>query len=175
MSSISPLPHKSSPCAAHGGAWVCRDPSPTPCDDLMVGTRSLFAAVRIWALAPGTGSALWAGPRVACPHPKGTRSPEWVLGKAASGSLMSDLQGCFPPLMVQNSLRGQRQQEAGQLDGVLTNGGGSWKSRVENTSLGPDELPWEAPPPLGDHFGDVGSTGLGITAWIPGQVCRWLG
>ena len=107
MSSVSPLPHKSSACAAHGGAWVCRDPSPAPCDDLMVGTRSLFAAVRIWALAPGTGSALWAGPRVACPHPKGTRSPEWVLGKAASGSLMSDLQGCFPPLMVQNSLRGQ--------------------------------------------------------------------
>lgn len=144
----------------------------------MVGTRSYFAAVRIWALAPGTGSALWAGPRVACPRLEGTRSPEWILGKAATGSLMSDLQGCFPPRWFRTASEVRQQQEAGQLDVALANGSGSWKSRVENTPLGPAELPWEAPPPLGDHSADeggVGSTRLSITAWIPGQVCPWLG
>lgn len=96
----------------------------------MVGTRSYFAAVRIWALAPGTGSALWAGPRVACPRLEGTRSPEWILGKAASGSLMSDLQGCFPPLMVQNSLRGQA-AAGGWAAGC---GFGQWQRQLEKQS-----------------------------------------
>lgn len=178
MSPISPLRWESSACAAHGGAWVCRDPNLAPCDRLMVGTRSHFAAVQIWALAPGTGSALWAGPRFACPHLERTRSPEWFLGKAASGSLMSDLQGCFPPRMVQNSLRGQA-AAGGRAAG---RGFGQWQQQLEkqsgNTPLGPAELPWEAPPPLGDHpvdEGGVGSTGLSITAWIPGRVCPWLG
>lgn len=36
-----------------------------------------------------------------------TESSCWVLGKATSRSLMSDLWGCFPPLRVQSSPGGQ--------------------------------------------------------------------
>ena len=96
----------------------------------MVGTRSQFAAVRAWALAPGTKSVLWAGPQVASPRPEGTQSPVWVLGKAASGSLMSDLQGCFPPLMVQSSLRGQT-APGGRAAGW---GPGQWWRQLEKQS-----------------------------------------
>lgn len=75
-----------------------------------------------------------------------TESSCWVFGKAASGSLMSNLQGCFPPLMVQNSLGGQG---AGWLDGAQAHDGQQLekqKWRTPSWSWLQRQLPWEAPP-----------------------------
>ena len=46
-------------------------------------------------------------PRCQSPPRRDTEFNCWVLGKAASWSLISDLLGCFPPQTVRDSLRGQ--------------------------------------------------------------------
>lgn len=79
-----------------------------PCYHLMFGSGNHI--VTAWGLA--------TIPRHrACPFDRtpgyqslssgNTGSSGRILGNTASGSLMSDLQCCFPPLKVQNSLKGQ--------------------------------------------------------------------
>lgn len=180
MSSVCPLPLKGSAPPGPGGAWVCRDPKHLTlqpshgwpqmplrhCAVLNTGPRSRECPLG-WI--PGCQSLCRANTESSC----------WVFGKAASGSLMSNLQGCFPPLMVQNSLGGQG---AGWLDGAQAHDGQQLekqKWRTPSWSWLQRQLPWEAPPLPGDHpcgcgqGGQWGGHEAGITAWIPGQVCHW--